>query len=389
MGVTNPESGRIEKLSIKPGQGYIHKLMKVKLQRLFNRVWQVCVALLSKRYKRISQLVAILGILAVITATVRATAPQPDGGGVRTGTLPRTWLLGGPDCRAIPEFEAYQYNEDLYILRQSGCSHYEKPFLYLFFGTEKALLLDTGAGEPDTARAVQTVVNGWLARNGRRSIPLEVIHSHAHSDHIAGDGQFQNLPGTTLVLPNLPGVQSFFGIAHWPEQIVQHDLGKRVLDIIPIPGHEATSIALYDRQTGILFTGDTLYPGRLYVEDGKEFTQGIRRLVEFTQGKVVAHILGCHIENTRTPYLDYPVGTVYQPDEHALELGRAHLIELDQALQKMDGNIVRTALRDFTIWPVAGPLAAEHPRHRGRTQRPIIHTLDTEQKSESLSYEAS
>ncbi len=326
--------------------------MGMRWQRLFNRVRQTPVALRSKRYSSTLQLVAILGILTVITATVRATAPQPDGGGVRTGTLPKTWLLGGPDCRKIPEFEAYQYNEDLYILRQSGCSHYEKPFLYLFFGTEKALLLDTGAGEPKTAPAVQAVVNGWLARNGRKSIPLEVIHSHAHDDHIAGDGQFQQ-PGTILVRPNLPAVQDFFGIARWPVQTVQHDLGNRVLDIIPIPGHEATSIALYDRQTGILFTGDTLYPGRLYVEDGKEFARSIRRLVDFTEGKVVAHILGCHIENTRTPYLDYPVGTVYQPDEHALELGRAHLIELDQALQKMDKNIVRTALRDFTIWPVS------------------------------------
>jgi hydroxyacylglutathione hydrolase len=121
--------------------------------------------------------------------------------------------------------------------------------------------------------------------------------------------------------------------------------------VIPIPGHEASSIAIYDHQTGILFTGDTLYPGRLYVADGPAYVRSIQRLVDFTNGKIVTHLLGNHIEETRTPFLDYPIGTVYQPDEHALELGRAQLLELNDALQKMNGKIVRMAMRDFTIWP--------------------------------------
>jgi len=66
----------------------------------------------------------------------------------------------------------------------------------------------------------------------------------------------------------------------------------------------------------------------------------------------VSHVLGAHIENTSTPDVDYPEGTKYQPEEHALELGRAHLLELDEALQEMNGHIVRRAMRDFTIWPL-------------------------------------
>ena len=77
----------------------------------------------------------------------------------------------------------------------------------------------------------------------------------------------------------------------------------------------------------------------------------IQRLVAFTRGKPIAHILGAHIENARTPFVDYPEGTKYQPDEHALELGRAHLLELNDALSQMDGHVVRQVLRDFTIWP--------------------------------------
>ena len=128
-----------------------------------------------------------------------------------------------------------------------------------------------------------------------------------------------------------------------------------MLDIVPIPGHQAGSIAIYDRRTGILLTGDTVYPGRLYVRDGEAFRASVRRLVAFTEEKPVAHVLGTHIENTRTPYVDYPEGTSYQPDEHVLELGRAHLLELQDALDRMPGPVVGHALRDLTVRPVAPP----------------------------------
>lgn len=281
----------------------------------------------------------------------RAQAPQPDGGGVRAGVLPKAWLLGGPKCVEIPEFQVHEYNEDFYILRQSGCSNYEKPFLYLLFGRDKALLVDTGAGKTDIARVVSNVVDKWLARSKTKSIELIVAHSHSHGDHTGGDELLKAVPRTTVVAHNLNAVQSFFGIKKWPEELVQYDLGDRVVDVIPIPGHEAASIAIYDRQTGILLTGDTLYPGRLYVKEPVQFVQSIQRLVDFTRKRLVSHILGNHIENTRTPYLDYRVGTTYQPDEHALELGRAELLELNEALHQMNGKVVRMAMRDFTIWP--------------------------------------
>jgi hydroxyacylglutathione hydrolase len=247
-----------------------------------------------------------------------------------------------------------QRDHNCRILRQSGCSNYEKPFLYLLFGKDKALLLDTGAGKTGVAQVVNQIIDKWLARTKREPIQLIVSHTHAHRDHAGGDEQFKSLPRTTVVAPNLNAVQSFFGIKNWPEQVIQYDMGDRIIDVIPIPGHETTSIAIYDRQTAVLFTGDTLYPGRLYVKDPVQFVQSIQRLVDFTQSKIVAHILGNHIENSRTPYLDYKIGTVYQPDEHALELGRGELLELNEAVHRMSGRIVRMAMRDFTIWPLSG-----------------------------------
>ena len=126
-------------------------------------------------------------------------------------------------------------------------------------------------------------INEWLSRNNRESITLIVAHTHAHRDHISGDEQLKALPHTTLVEPKTSAVQAFFGFRNWPSEVATYDLGGRVLDVVPIPGHEASSIAVYDRQTGILFTGDTLYPGRLYVEDATAFALSTQRLVDFTR----------------------------------------------------------------------------------------------------------
>jgi hypothetical protein len=78
-------------------------------------------------------------------------------------------------------------------------------------------------------------------------------------------------------------------------------------------------------------------------------------MLQFTAGKIVAHILGNHIEQTRTPYLDYPVGTMYQPNEHEWALSRAVLFEIQAGLESMHGKPQRVAYRDFTLWPKLPP----------------------------------
>jgi glyoxylase-like metal-dependent hydrolase (beta-lactamase superfamily II) len=285
-----------------------------------------------------------------------AQLPLPNGGDIRAGILPKQWMTGGPKCMEIPEWQVHEYNPDLYILRQSGCTDYEKPFVYLLFGKQRGLVLDTGSRNGNLAPTLERTVNNWLRRNKRDSIPLVVIHSHSHSDHVAGDAAIQAIhdPAMPIVFikPDLPAMQGFAQIANWPEDVGHADLGDRMLDIVAIPGHDVASVALYDRQTAILFTGDSLYPGRLYVHDLAAFQASTERMIRFTKGKPVAHILGCHIEETRTPYLDYEIGTIYQPDEHELSLSRGALLELEEALLLLNGKPARLALRDFTIWPV-------------------------------------
>ena len=281
-----------------------------------------------------------------------SSAQLPSASTVEGGALPVSWITAG-SCPETPLFRVHEYNPDLFILRQSGCTNFEKPFLYLLFGESSAMLVDTGAQKADVADAVGQVIERWSARHGARPVALVVVHSHGHGDHVGGDGQFKGRANTTLVAASPAALTAFFGLSAWPDAPGSYSLSGRLIDIIPIPGHEPASIALYDRRTALLLTGDTLYPGRLYVRDGAAFTASVHRLVAFTRDKPVAHILGAHVENTRTPYLDYPEGTKYQPDEHALELGRAHLLELDDALAGMRGAIARRAFRDFTIWPLA------------------------------------
>ncbi|MEP6731806.1 MAG: MBL fold metallo-hydrolase [bacterium] len=268
------------------------------------------------------------------------------------GRLPASWYAGASNCAGVPPFQVHAYNADFFILRQAACTNFEKPFLYLIFGRDRALLLDTGAGHVDVATPVDTLIRAWLARNGRASLELVVAHSHAHGDHVAGDTQFVRRQGITVVGRDTASVRAFFGIKRWPYDSGSINLGDRVLDVLPIPGHQPASIAVYDRRTGILLTGDTFYPGRLYVRDTAAYAQSIERLAEFTRHHEVTHFLGAHVEQSRRPYVDYPVGTVDQPDEHALELGREQLFELEATVRAMRGRIARTALRDLTVWPV-------------------------------------
>jgi hydroxyacylglutathione hydrolase len=297
---------------------------------------------------------AVAAALAALTLPVCATSlrARQAADRVEPGTLPVRWTAADPACDRAAPFLVHLYTATFVIIRQSGCSNFEKPFLYLLLGSRQALLVDTGATGADPTAIVDQVLREQTPRGTSDPLPLAVVHSHGHGDHTAGDAAFRRRASTRVIDATPDALRDFFGIGRWPVDLGQYDLGDRVIDAIPIPGHQPASIALYDRRTGVLLTGDTLYPGRLYVRDAAAFTASVDRLVAFTASHPIAHLLGAHIENTRTPYLDYPEGTRFQPDEHALELGRAHLLELRDALTTMNGRLERRAYRDFTIWPV-------------------------------------
>ncbi len=276
---------------------------------------------------------------------------------VNTGSAPsqsvdlkkQTWIHGSERCgkNTDPGMQVVRYNASTYIIRQNKCLNYEAPFIYLFIGDEKALLVDTGAGAPHNAFPLYETVMKIL----KGSVPLIVVHSHGHGDHNAHDQQFANKAHVRLIPAVKDSITSVFRLKGWPHSQRSFELGNRTITVIPIPGHDDQSIALYDHQTRWLLTGDTVYPGRLYVRDGKAFRASITRLYAFSKEYPVSYVMGNHIEMTTTKGKDYPAGTTFQPSEHVLPLDPSVLKELHHACERMGDQTVYQVHDDFIIVP--------------------------------------
>ena len=245
------------------------------------------------------------------------------------GALPDSWVDGTRGPRE-PRLQTWAYEPSTFVLRQSPLAHFEAPFLYLFVGAQRAMLVDTGTGDVDLRGAVDQALAG-------RDVDLLVTHTHRHDDHVGGDAQLASRPRTTIVEPAAMGA------------VVE--LGGRGLDVLPIPGHHAEHVAFYDRATGLLLTGDTVYPGRLYVSDLSAFRASVERLIDFAaDGRVVTHVLGSHIELSSLGE-EYAADAIVHPEEHALALGTSELHDLRATLRAMGAVTVRTTRPHYVVVP--------------------------------------
>lgn len=272
-------------------------------------------------------------------------ATDAPGGGLVPGSLQVAWIHGSQSCaqNTDPELQEHAYNATTIIFRQNKCRTFEAPFIYLLIGETSALLLDTGATNTATLR------NAVRARIGQK--PLFVAHTHAHGDHTAGDPQFAGQPNTTMIAANLTAIRAAFGTT--ASTAGMKDLGNRVLDVFEIPGHQAAHIAIYDRNTGLLFTGDTLYAGLLFINDWTQYRASAGKLAAWVQAHPISYVLGAHVEMTSTPKQNYPYMTTYQPDEHVLQLTAAHVMTLDAAVQQLGATAPANPVPydDFVIDP--------------------------------------
>jgi glyoxylase-like metal-dependent hydrolase (beta-lactamase superfamily II) len=183
---------------------------------------------------------------------------------------------------------------------------YEGVTSFLVVGSGRAVLFDSGLGVALISRVVQRMT----------ALPVTVINSHTHFDHVGGNREFtdvRNLDeayshasargeiGESLreyasqtlaedrVCGALPaGVASRdYEIPAW--RIAAHvqdgemiELGDRRLEVLRTPGHTPDSLSLLDRENGLLFTGDTYYSGEIYLwapeTDLATYTASIDRL---------------------------------------------------------------------------------------------------------------
>ena len=243
------------------------------------------------------------------------------------GKMDVRWNQGSPDCAKNPQppIQVHRYNADTFILRENLCATYEAPFIYLLIGKAKALLIDTGAVTDAKIMPLAQTVISLLPNEGSR-LPLMVVHTHGHLDHRSGDDQFRALPDVEIVPTDLESVKSRLGIAGWPNGIGQIDLGDRVIDVIPTPGHHASHVAYYDRQTGLLFSGDFILPGRLLIEDTAADLGSARRLAQFVEQHPIAYVLGAHIELDEAGKTFF--GTQYHPNERPLQLTKQDVLAM-------------------------------------------------------------
>jgi glyoxylase-like metal-dependent hydrolase (beta-lactamase superfamily II) len=183
-----------------------------------------------------------------------------------------------------PWFEIYEVSPGEYAIHEPRQD--EHVFSYLITGTTKALLFDSGLG----IGRIQDVVRQLTA------LPVTVVNSHTHYDHYAGNYAFDNIlavdtaytrkssegrPNSAIAstvlgagktcgaLPAGVSLETYsvrpFKISRYVSDGEKIDLGGRTLEVLLTPGHTPDAVCLLDRARRELFTGDTFYPGSLWL----------------------------------------------------------------------------------------------------------------------------
>ena len=274
-----------------------------------------------------------------------------SSGELAPGSFGVQWDKGAQSCavgRGDP-IQVHRYNAQTVVLREKLCATWEAPFMYLLIGGNRALLIDTGDIADPNLMPLESLVMNLLPGESVAKLPLIVVHSHGHLDHRAGDPQFEGVNGVQLVRSDLDHVRKYFGFADWPNGTAQIDLGDRVIDVLPAPGHHPAQMLYYDRNTGLVFSGDFLLPGRLLVDDWSAYEASAQRVAEFLNPRPVSYVLGGHVEKNRSGEL-LPWQSTDHPDEQALQLSKNDLLALPAALRNFNG-----------FYTVTGPFVIENP----------------------------
>jgi glyoxylase-like metal-dependent hydrolase (beta-lactamase superfamily II) len=212
-----------------------------------------------------------------------------------------------------PWFEVYKVAPATFAIYEPHQA--EEVISYLIVGTKQALLFDTGMGIGN----IKAIVARFTSR------PIVVLNSHTHDDHVGGNWQFPFIYGmdTTFTRVNAKGSRedaqaeigrdqlcgalpktfdpAKYGTKPWKISLFVHDgfkinLGGRTVEIIATPGHTPDSISLLDRASGLLFTGDTFYPGEIWLyrpeTDLAAYLASVRKLA--AMAPQIKLVLGSH-----------------------------------------------------------------------------------------------
>lgn len=263
-----------------------------------------------------------------------AACAQPVLAQVDAGSLDVKWNEGASDCQKNPQprLQVHPYNAQTFIIREGLCASYEGPFLYLLVGSDRALLIDSGAVSDAREMPLAKSVRALLPRS---DFPLTLAHTHGHLDHRSGDAQFAGDAHTEVVGTSLEDVKRHFHFTDWPNSSAQLDLGERVIDVLPTPGHYESELSYYDRRTALFFSGDFFLPGRLLIADKSADLASAKRVVQFASDRPVTHVLGGHIELDQAG--NTFLGVSHHPNERPLQLSKDQLLQLPAIVESFNG----------------------------------------------------
>ncbi len=293
-------------------------------------------------------------LLSVITIFSITACESSDVSSTQSSTslFSEPWNSGLDAAEA--DFQIQQIDPNTFAIRQSLHTTFEAPFLYLIFGADKVILIDTGVEGVDLRSIVDQQIEDWLLENDKEKISLIVAHSHAHGDHVGGDDGFSDRPDTVVVGHKMEDIAEFFEIDAWPVNTKAVDLGNRVVDILPTPGHHDSHIMIYDRTTDILFSGDTIYPGRIYFRCGNiaKLKASFDRIADFSSTNNIRWVLGAHIEMTTEPGQSFQSEDRTRQNEHALELQPGIINDMHAALGAMIDAPRVESFDEFVLFPI-------------------------------------
>lgn len=169
---------------------------------------------------------------------------------------------------------------DTYAINEFGLSA-----MYLVVGKEKALLIDTACGLTDLKSLVRSLTD----------LPVEVVLTHGHVDHVGGMGQFDEVwihpadieMAKSVTEEDLKDYADGLGeggaydvydyspamvntINHYPRFLPladgqEFDLGGRKITAVFISGHTPGGVCFLDREKRIIFSGDCFNQNTLAV----------------------------------------------------------------------------------------------------------------------------
>lgn len=192
-------------------------------------------------------------------------------------------------------FEVYRIAPDVFAIYEPG--QYEEVISFLFVGSERAMLFDSGLGIGNIGSVVNQLTD----------LDVILVNSHTHYDHVGGNYLFDRIFARDLEYTKNSALGTpHEAMAEWvsegwvwkpfpagfdPESYVSQpfdvtdilnegdmiDIGGRRFEVLMTPGHAPDSVCLLDRENRILLTGDTFYLAPLYTHiEGSSYSDYAR-----------------------------------------------------------------------------------------------------------------